>query len=266
MNFANWPKKNKRRTFCFWKKNEICLKKFLCICRLQFRLPRPKSFRQRAEKSSLLVQTWEPKKTWPKRSFSSKYPNGHVECSFDIQARTVLTKHNLFFLQCATMTKKCNFFEKKSFFHRTFLWGCKIQFWQHHWQSFEKTWNKLVQNPKKIKKYKIFIISCSEHFSIQVECNFNDTVKKIDSWPKNLRSICDKNGDKEVFQRKTSPQKVSVDTKIAFSANLPEKFARKMMNIGKGPKTIKKVISLKKLKIPSESSHGRADCSYDYHV
>ena len=26
MNFANWPKKNKRRTFCFWKKMKFASK------------------------------------------------------------------------------------------------------------------------------------------------------------------------------------------------------------------------------------------------
>ena len=163
MNVANCLRK-KKRNILYWKKVKFCSKTCYgyAVCSfdyhvLKFFVREPKKVR------------WLSKVIILKKILTMilllKILLATCWMQFWHSCEQRFDKIQFFFLQCATMIIKW-FFLKKKFFNKAFLWGCGIQFWQHHRQFLEKNLEKLAKKPKNMKNYKIIIFVLSKPSSI----------------------------------------------------------------------------------------------------
>ena len=108
-------REGKKRKFSTGKKVKFSSKPSYGYADCSFEYHVQKIFGREPRKFRSLSKGNDLSKTVQQRSFSSNYCYAHVECSFDIRARTVLTKSNFFTSMCDN-DKKLYFFSKKTVF------------------------------------------------------------------------------------------------------------------------------------------------------
>ena len=120
--FVDFPITMLELTNFSWKTS--FLQKIHWTCRLKFRLPRPKVFWHRTQKSRWMSESGNEKKifSFQKGPSGSNYFYGQLECTFDIPDWKILSKTNIFSFKVRQWHEKSQVSGKKLFNLKIFFW------------------------------------------------------------------------------------------------------------------------------------------------